>query len=203
MTDTQTVADKTDAKTDTASTEDKGAQDKDEKVVDHLAEYDEEIDGDADKQTDKKPDAKTEAKPQGEVKDSRVDGLIAAFNKRDLASAVTAVRGDFTADEVDDEFIETYILTQDRKKPGLGKAWDNRFENPAGWEKAQASMAKDFAATYGKRLRKIDADATEDKAVVADAVRRGGKDRASEGAAPVYGRMTDGQFQAEKDKLFG
>jgi hypothetical protein len=60
-------------------------------------------------------------------------------------------------------------------------------------------LGKSFAKKFSKMP---DKQATEDRETVAAAV-RGASTRAPEGKAPNFAAMSDNDFQAEKDKLFG
>lgn len=121
--------------------------------------------------------------------------------RRDLTDLVSTVRGDLPADVFEDVDVESWLDAQARKIPGVKKAWDERHDNPARYK----SVVNGLKAEYAKKNRKflgIDDKATEDKELVAHAV-RGGSKPAPEEAMPNLGQMNAGEGRAFIKKKFG
>ncbi len=108
------------------------------------------------------------------------------------------IRGDLP-EFFDDDLVQGWIHRQADKDPRLEQAWNDRFDNPKGFERVAVNLRRDFAKRYGKLP---DKGATEDRDSVTHAV-RGASTQAPEGKAPDYSRMSDNDFQQEKLKMFG
>ena len=121
--------------------------------------------------------------------------------RRDLTDLVSTVRGDLPADVFEDVDVESWIDAQARRNPALQKAWENRHDNPAKFK----SLAKGLQQEFAKKNRKflgIDDKATEDKELVAHAVRGGSKPAPAE-EMPNLGGMSAGEGRAFVKKKFG
>lgn len=121
--------------------------------------------------------------------------------REDLGKLVTEVRGDFTPDEVDDEFIETWLNANAKKDVRLANAWLKRHDDPAGFKRVAKGLTQKFAEKHA-RLRARDQDATDTKEVVTHAVQRG-TGKPSGGAAPDFSKMTDREFAEAVKKEYG
>lgn len=119
--------------------------------------------------------------------------------KRDMNDTIDKVRGDLPADFYDNTFMQAWIDAKASSDPRLATAWVQRNENPQKFKQVIGALGKEFAKKYGKLP---DRQATEDREAVTAAV-RGSSTRAPEGKAPDYAAMTPGDFQAEKDRMFG
>lgn len=119
--------------------------------------------------------------------------------KQDMDKTVKSVRGDLDADYFDDSMVKAWIEAQAEADPRLGMAWANRHSNPKQFEKVVDSLGRTFNKKYGKLP---DRQATDDRDAVTAAV-RGASTRVPAGQAPDYSRMTDREFEAEKEKLLG
>lgn len=121
--------------------------------------------------------------------------------RRDLNDLVNTVRGDLPADVFEDVDVESWLDAQARRNKGVQKAWENRHDNP----KAFQSVVQGLKAEYAKKNRKfrgIDDKATEDKELVAHAV-RGGSKPAPADDMPNLGGMNAGEGRAYVKKKFG
>jgi hypothetical protein len=119
--------------------------------------------------------------------------------KKDMHSTVMEVRGDLPADFFDDRFVQAWIDARATDDPRLSKAWIERNSNPQQFKRVVGALSREFAKKYGKLP---DKQATEDREAVTAAV-RGASTKAPEGKAPDLSRLTDTEFVAEKEKLFG
>lgn len=121
--------------------------------------------------------------------------------RRDLNDLVTNVRGDLPADVFEDVDVESWLDAQARRNPALQKAWENRHEAPAKFKSVVSGLQREFAKKNRKFLG-IDDKATEDKELVAHAVRGGSKPAPAE-AMPELGQMNAGEGRAYVKKKFG
>lgn len=148
---TQTVANN---KTDTPSVEDNSALDELDTL---LAQYDEGTEP-----------VKTETKPSGEPpRDKRIDALLAREAESDLSAAVDTIMDDIEI-QLPRSMIKGYLYSRESEDPRIGKAFDERFTNPAGWKKVLSGLAKEASNEF-KGLP--DKSLTNDRDVVEAAVR--------------------------------
>ncbi len=123
----------------------------------------------------------------------------AALDARDGKEAVEAIRGDINSAVYPNEMVEGWIKSVGEKDPAIKEAWQNRYTDPHTYTRTVDRLSRRFYKEFGKLP---DNEATNDRAAVAEAV-RGASTRAPEPQAKNFGRMSDGEFAAEKDKLFG
>ena len=121
--------------------------------------------------------------------------------RRDLDGLVSSVRGDLPADVFDDVEVESWLDAQARRNPQLQKAWENRHESPAKFKSVVKGLQQEFAKRHRKYLG-IDDKATEDKELVAHAVRGGSKPVPAD-TMPELGQMDAGEGRAYVKKKFG
>jgi len=139
---------------DTPSVEENGAQDELDTL---LAQYDEGTE----------VPEKTE-KPSGEpTPDTRIDALLAREKKGDINSAVDTIMGDLDI-QVPKSMIKGYLYSRESEDPRIGKAFDKRFQDPAGWKRVLSGLAKEASSEF-KDLP--DKSLTNDRDVVEAAVR--------------------------------
>lgn len=119
--------------------------------------------------------------------------------RQDMDKTIKNVRGDLDAEFFDDTFVESWIDAQARQDPRLHQAWLNRQANPKQFQKVVETLGRNFSKKYGKLP---DKGATEDREAVSNAV-RGASTRAPEGQAPDFSRMSNNEFAAAKDRMFG
>jgi hypothetical protein len=121
--------------------------------------------------------------------------------KADLASAVASIRGEFTADEVADETIEAWLEGRARNDPRVAQAWMKRGNDTAKYKRVLNALQNEFAQKHA-RLRNVDRDTTETTVVVADAVRRA-SNKAPEGKAPDFTKLSDAEYREKVRKEYG
>jgi len=119
--------------------------------------------------------------------------------RQDMDKTVKSIRGDLDPEMFDDATVRGWINARADDDPRLAQAWVNRHNNPKQFEKVVTQLGRDFQKKFSKMP---DKGATEDRDAVTAAV-RGASTRAPAGQAPDFSRMTDREFQAEKDKLLG
>lgn len=119
--------------------------------------------------------------------------------RSDMNSAIKQVRGELSAEILDDGFVEAYIDGQARGDPRLAKAWSERHANPQQYDKVLTSMGRNLAKKFANMP---DAQATEDREAVTAAV-SGASKQAPEGKATEYSGMSDGEYRESVKKEFG
>jgi hypothetical protein len=120
-------------------------------------------------------------------------------NKReveDRKSVISEVRGDFPAE---DYAVRGWLSDKAEADPRINEIWNNRQSNPQAAKKLVVALKSEFAKEQAKKAKAPDANATEDRLAVAQAV-RGTSTRAPEQSAPNYGQMNDADFAKEKAK---
>jgi hypothetical protein len=150
----------------------------------------------------------TQTKPADETADDtkkRLERLERQDAERvyraDLESAVGSIRGEFTAEEVDNEFIETWLDARAKKDPRVAQAWMKRHDDPAKYKRVLNGLKNEFAQKHA-RLRNVDRETTETTVVVADAVRRA-SNKAPEGKAPDFTKLSDAEYREKVRKEYG
>lgn len=152
-----------------------------------------------------KPKPETNAGDGGDLKalTAEVKGQLSELQqekfRKDMDSTINRVRGDLASDYFDDTFVEAWLDAEARKDPRLAKAWTDRNANPKQFQKVVDQLGRTFAKKYGKLP---DAQATEDRAAVAAAV-RGASTQAPEGKAPDYKGKSDAEFREDVRKNYG
>jgi hypothetical protein len=133
-----------------------------------------------------------------EVRGLRTERQQETFRK-DMDTTVKDVRGNLDPEFFDDVFVESWMDAQARQDPRLAQAWANRHANPKQFQKVVDTLGRSFVKKYGNLPDKA---ATEDRDAVAHAV-RGASTKAPPEKAPDFSKMSPGEFQAEKDRMFG
>lgn len=119
--------------------------------------------------------------------------------RADMNETIKSVRGQLDANLLDDEFVEGWLNAKATKDPRLGRAWLERHQKPKDFEKVTKGLARELAQKFSKLP---DRQATEDREAVTAAV-RGTSTRAPEGKPPDFSKMSNSEFEAAKEKLFG
>lgn len=150
-----------------------------------------------------KPEPKQGAEPDLKVLAEQVKGFVSEANairfRTDMDKTIADIRGDLDPDIADNDLVESWLDVQARKDPRLAKAWADRNANPKQFDRVKAELGKALKAKFSKLP---DRQATEDREAVTAAV-RGASNRAPETKAPDFSKLSDNDFQKEKDKLFG
>ena len=118
-------------------------------------------------------------------------------HEADLKTAISQVRGDMDSKFFDDKFVTAFIDKEARDNLKLQEIWQNRFNNPRALATAINHLAKDFQKTYS---RMPDPDVTEDRAMVAAAI-RGASAPAQTEPPPNYSRLSNPEMRDEMRKL--
>lgn len=98
------------------------------------------------------------------------------------------------------DFAERFLTSEYVINPELNAAWRDRYSSEAAMRRCQHAVRGAFTRLREAARKVPDPVATEDREAVAAAV-RGRSGPAPLGTPPNYGRMTDGEFQAEKERL--
>jgi hypothetical protein len=118
-------------------------------------------------------------------------------HEEDLKTAISQVRGDMDSKFFDDKFVTAFIDKEARENTKLQELWQNRLNNPRPLATAINQLAKDFQKTYS---RMPDPDVTEDRAMVAAAIR--GASAPAQTEPPLnYSRLSNPEMRDEMRKL--
>lgn len=195
--DTQAVVDKTDAPAKPGAEVD-SAQDKGSDDLDTLLNQFE--------QEQPKPEAKPKTEPEQKLDTAAIRRLETLEKslaedrfQKSIKPVIERVRGDIPAEVLGDDEILDLLDGKAKRDPRLQQAWLNRDKNPSAWAKIEQNLGKELSKKFSKLP---DQDATEDRNAVAVAV-RGASTKAPEGKPPNFSKMSDNEFQAEKEKMFG
>lgn len=135
--------------------------------------------------------------------DPRVEALIQREHKRefqaDMDRTVKSVQGEIALPFVTPKFVESWIDAEAREDPRLAKAWRDRADNPKQFDQVVQALGKKFAKQF---TGLPDANATEDRNLVAAAV-RGASTKAPEGKAPDYSKMSNNAFAKDVEEKYG
>lgn len=107
----------------------------------------------------------TEAAPA--VDPARLQRIEERLFKEDLDRTVANIMGD---QKVPERFAKGWIDQVAREKPQVAQAFLNKHNNPDAWSKIERTLAKEFAKEM-KQFTSIDPQVTEDREIVAAAVR--------------------------------
>lgn len=149
--------------------------------------------------------SKPEQKPGAELDPKKiaadVRAEIEADNrfKADVDKTVKAIRGEIDPEIADDRFVRAYLDAEAEADPRLAQAFRDRNTKPREFAKVTEQLAKRFAAKFS---RLPDKAATEDREAVTAAV-RGASNRAPEGKAPDFTKMSRGDFKKQVEDQYG
>lgn len=110
--------------------------------------------------------------------------------KEDLDKAVANITGDM---KVPKRVATGWLDQMAREDPRIGQAFLNKEANPSAWSRIERTLAKEFSKEM-KQFTSIDHQVTEDREIVAAAV-RGASTAAPEEKAPDFAKMTDGEMR--------
>lgn len=178
------------------ATEESGAQESPVDLETALSEYDE-----------RPGTTKPEPKPKTEtdLRDDRLAAVELELSQRtyreDMGKVVNSVRGDFTAGEVRDKYIDNWVNAEAQEDPRIAEAWSLRQKDPARFHRVVKGLGQKFALEHAN-LSNRDEKATGDREAVAAAV-QGASKQAPEGKAPNYAQMNDNEFREQVKKDHG
>jgi len=173
---TQTVTETADV-TDQV-TEDVGAQDELDTL---LAQYDE---------AHEEPQKPTTTEQPQSHSDPRVEALLARQERTDIDNAVTKLK-DESGTQLPDSMIEGYLRSKAIKDGRIDKAFNDRFNNPQGWEKVLKGLANDFK----KEMESLpDSTLTANRDAVEAAVRSASSTKTAPEPAPDFSKMSKSQL---------
>lgn len=119
--------------------------------------------------------------------------------QEDVSKAVSNIFRDI---DWDDDLKQAWLVAQAGKNPAIEKAFDNRFSDPATWQKFEKSLAKEVDKKYGGRFSKVDEDATADHHAVAQAV-RGASTKVAAEPPPDLSKMSDAELRKFTQENWG
>lgn len=141
----------------------------------------------------------TPAPQQDPIDPNRILALENRYFQQDLDKALTNIRGDLN---VPDRIAKGWIDQMAREDQRIASAFANRDSNPSAWRKIESGLAKEFAKEM-KTFTSIDANATEDRAVVAAAVRGASTNRVPETPPPNYAMQSNAEYRKSVRDQYG
>lgn len=120
----------------------------------------------------------------------------------DTLSAIKTIRGEIAPAVYSDAMIATWISGISQSEPQVQEAWEKRFTDPKGYERAVTKLAQRFAKEHGKLP---DPHATEDRELVSASMRAGAGKAPPPETDASYGRrvarMSDAELRQEWERL--
>ena len=127
------------------------------------------------------------------VEQQRVKEVQSAVSE--AANSVKKAAGE-AANHIPDYLIEDALHGEARRNPRIEKAFEDRFNNPQGWNKVVEALGKKIA----KDLTPTDRKATESWDAVESAVHSSSTSQNTETAPPDFGKMSDAEFNKWKSE---
>ena len=119
--------------------------------------------------------------------------------EREFKPTLERVRGELPKDVWSDEELSDWIDGRAKRDPKLQNAWLNRAANPKAWGAVEKALSAELSKKFQPR---VDAQATEDVAAVAAAV-RGASKQAPEERPPEFSRMSNGEYRKNIREKYG
>jgi hypothetical protein len=189
----QSVVDETQAGATPPATVDSARNDGDD-LESLLAQFSEQT---APKSDPVSPQPQTQQQPQTPQPDPLVVRLYNRYEREDINNLVKQVKGDFAED---DEMVEAWIDAEARKDVRLQRAWMERDANPQAFQRIAKELGREFAKRASK---KPDANLTEDREVVAAAVRGASTNKAPPSPPPNYTQMSHNEYRNKVREQYG
>lgn len=123
--------------------------------------------------------------------------LAQRIDREDIGKLVKDVKGDL---DIEDDLVEAWIDAQARKDARLQRAWLERDANPQAFQSIAKGLGREFAKRASKR---IDPQATEDRAAVAAAVRGASTQRAPDTPSPNYTTQSNAEYRRSIREQYG
>jgi hypothetical protein len=117
--------------------------------------------------------------------------------ERDLSATVANVRGDLDKNVFPDKIVRAWLDAEVREDEVLKNVWLNRAQDPRMWQAAERNLIKQF---HQEAARRVDPQVTEDRAMVAAAI-RGASAPAQTEPPPNYSRLSNHEMRDEMRKL--
>lgn len=99
------------------------------------------------------------------------------------------------------EFARRWLIAEANLDPELHHAWHNRYESEDAMRVCRNTLRRSLTKMREEASRMPDPDASGDRALVIDAIKRGGLSGPIEKREPDLSRMSDQEFQAYKEKI--
>jgi hypothetical protein len=129
--------------------------------------------------------------------DKKIQTIQAHEYERDLNATVANVRGNLDKNVFPDKIVRAWLDAEVREDEGLKNVWLNRAQDPRMWQAAERNLIKQFRQEAAQRA---DPELTEDRAMVAAAI-RGASAPAQTESAPNYSRLSNPEMRDEMRKL--
>jgi hypothetical protein len=147
--------------------------------------------------------------------DPRVDGLIDVVRGQELERLQAQEDADARsvlndakqavaefAGKLPEDFAERWLTSEYQLNPRLNAAWNQRHDSQAAMARAERAVERALNDLYKAAESVPNAEATADQEAVAAAM-RGASGAQPSGAAPDYGRMSDGEFRKSVEDEHG
>ena len=129
--------------------------------------------------------------------DKKIQTIQAHEYERDLNTTVANVRGNLDKNVFPDKIVRAWLDAEVREDEGLKDVWLNRAQDPRMWQAAERNLIKQF---HQEAARRVDPQVTEDRAMVAAAI-RGASAPAQTEPPPNYSRLSNPEMRDEMRKL--
>lgn len=183
--DTQAVADNTNPGSQTSG-EESGAQDELDSL---LQEYEQD--------TGTTGEQQTQPAQEPSQRDPQVETLLMKQTQDDINSAANSIK-EASGVELPDRFFRGYLHDAVDGDPRALRLWQNRHNDPKGWNKYLNALAKEAS----EEMKGIpDKSASEDRDAVESAVRNASTHQQSSDDEPDWSDMSDQEFAQTKMKL--
>jgi hypothetical protein len=130
--------------------------------------------------------------------DKKIQTIQAHEYERDLTATVANVRGSLDKNQIRDAHVQAWLDTQVRQDETLKNTWLNRAQDPRMWQAAERNLKAQFHKEFSRQV--FDTEATEDRALVASAI-RGAAGPAQVEPSRDYARMSNKDFREELQSL--
>ncbi len=125
-----------------------------------------------------------------------------ARDNRDGAVAISHIRGDIDASIYTDAMVGAWVTEIAKTDAKVQRAWENRYQDPKGYERAVVALGRRFAKEHGQFP---DRQATEDRELVTAAVRGSGSPPpplTQHEEQRRWARMSNAEFERERAALY-
>jgi hypothetical protein len=130
--------------------------------------------------------------------DQKINTIKQHEYERDLNATIANVRGSLDKNQIRDAHVQAWLDTQVRQDETLKNTWLNRAQDPRMWQAAERNLKSQFHKEFSRQV--FDTEATEDRALVASAI-RGASGPAQVEPPKNYSRMSNKDFRDELQSL--
>ena len=129
-----------------------------------------------------------------------LQALARARDDADTSSLLKEIRGDLDSTVHDDKAVRAFIIGEALEDPSIKEIFDNRANNPRAYEGLRRQLMREF---HRRASARPDPDLTDDRDMVAAAVRGASQNRPPEDRPPAYGGMSNVEYRNEVRQRYG